>query len=130
MSKHERNLSAVRKRETPDRYVERNRVIVRLLDEISRSRPLGPEEESLRRSLADVRPLDKRLRWQWTHEELTQIDNLNARRAVEGNPKPFSINTEVRDLADSMGRTYWATLRMIERRRKGNCSSAAKGMEG
>jgi hypothetical protein len=104
----------------------RDHQIINLLDKLQRERDLNPDESSLmERTVRRVTP--RREIWRWTAKEDLALKAFIKRRAKNGRPKPFQPNDEVRLLAASMGRTYMAVHRRIERLRKGlKCSDAAK----
>ena len=91
--------------------------ILQLLRRLERCRKLNVEEQRLKVAL-EATVDAKRLRWYWSPTELREIDRFISRRARVGRPRPFECNNEVRDLAARLGRSYMATHRMIERRRK------------
>lgn len=95
----------------------RDQMIVNLLDKIQRERDLKPEESTLmERTVRRLTP--KRDVWRWSAKEDQALKAFIRRRAKNGRPKPFQPNDEVRLLAASMGRTYMAVHRRIERLRK------------
>lgn len=108
----------------------RDHTIINLLDKLQRERDLNADESSLmERTVRRVTP--RREVWRWTANEDRALKAFIRRRAKNGRPKPFQPNDEVRLLAASMGRTYMAVHRRIERLRKRmNCSDARKQAKG
>lgn len=96
--------------------VQRDRQIIGLLDKLSRYRPLDDEESGMmERSLRHLGP--KRAVWRWTPGEDRAIKRLMRKRALNGGPKPYQPDDDVKVLAGRLGRTYWAVIRRMERLR-------------
>ena len=96
--------------------IQRDRQIIGLLDKLSRYRPLDDEESGLmERSLRHLGP--KRAVWRWTQSEDRAIKRLMRKRALNGGPKPYQQDDDVKLLAARLGRTYWAVIRRMERLR-------------
>ncbi|MES2902674.1 MAG: hypothetical protein V4696_00670 [Pseudomonadota bacterium] len=104
----------------------RDQTIVTLLEKLNRHRELEPEERVLMdRTIRRITP--KRDVWRWSEKEDRLLLAFMKRRTRAGRPKPFQPNDEVRNLAEELGRSYFAVHRRIERLRKaGKCSDAAK----
>lgn len=108
----------------------RDQTIVDLLSELQRCRDLQPKESALlERTVRRLTP--KREVWRWSEKEDRLLKAFIRRRARKGRPKPFQRNDEVRNLADQLGRSYFAVHRRIERIRKGRkCSDASQKAKG
>lgn len=108
----------------------RDQTIVDLLGRLQRVRALDDIETILlERTVRRLTP--PREIWRWSEREDRILKAFIKRRARIGRPKPFQPNDEVRQIAASMGRTYMATHRRIERLRKRmNCSDAARKAKG
>ena len=105
----------------------RNKAIVDLLGEIRRVRSLTKEEsELLGRAAAGLGP--KRSVWRWSEREDRELTLLIQKRGYSLRIKPFETNREVLEIAESMGRTYEAVHKRIQRlRAKMNCPNARSG---
>ena len=108
----------------------RDQTIIELLGKLQRCRDLDEVETALLdRTVRRLTP--KREVWRWSEKEDRLLKAFIRKRARTGRPKPFQPNDEVRQLAEQLGRTYFATHRRIERLRKGQqCSSAARRGNG
>jgi hypothetical protein len=108
----------------------RDQTIINLLGKLQRERDLQPDESALlERTVRRLTP--RREVWRWSEKEDRLLKAFIRRRARIGRPKPFQPNDEVRLLATSMGRTYMAVHRRIERLRKAKkCSDACKVAKG
>jgi hypothetical protein len=107
--------------------VWRDKLIIELLEKISRHRDLDEDESALmERTVRRVTP--RRAVWRWTQDEDKLLKAFIRRRARVGRPKPFQRNDEVRELAARMNRTYMAVHRRIERLRK--CSHGKRKAKG
>jgi hypothetical protein len=106
--------------------ISRDKTIVTLLESLQRARDLDESETVLlERTVRRLTP--PREIWRWSEKEDRELKAFIRKRARIGRPKPFQPNDEVRLLAASMGRTYMATHRRIERLRKRmKCSDARK----
>lgn len=104
----------------------RDQTIVQLLEKLARHRELQPEESSLmERTVRRLTP--KREVWRWSEKEDRLLLAMIRRRARVGRPKPFQRNDEIRNLADQLGRSYFAVHRRMERlRKRRNCSDAKR----
>lgn len=107
----------------------RNQAIVDLLGELRRIRGLTAEESELHeRALAGLGP--KRTIWRWTAKEDRKLVLLIKKRGFSLRVKPFETNREVLEIAESMGRSYEAVHKRIQRLRKRmNCPNAQDGGE-
>lgn len=95
----------------------RDETIVNLLGSLQRHRDLDHGETALlERTVRRLTP--PREIWRWSAQEDLKLKAFIKRRAKTGRPRPFEGDDEVRELAESMGRTYWAVHRRIERLRK------------
>ena len=108
----------------------RDQTIARLFSEVKRHRPLAQEEkDQFDRALAGLGP--KRDVWRWSEKENRQLIEFIKQRQKNGRPAPFQVNSEVLEIAESMGRTYMAVHRQIERLRKRmKCSKAEEKRKG
>lgn len=131
------NIETSRQSETRRRKTRQHRAvkfrdetIVRLFGELRRVRVLDDDEKALfDRALLNLGP--KREVWRWSEQEDRQLLNLIRRRAEIGRPAPFKVNREVIELAESLGRSYFAVHRRIERlRKREKCSSAKLRRKG
>ena len=88
------------------------------LDEVSRNRQLAEAESEL--LALTMRRLEvKHAFYQWTRAEDDAIRRLMARRyARKTKTKPSQSSREIRELADTLGRSYRAVHRRMERLRK------------
>jgi hypothetical protein len=106
----------------------KSRAAIHTFGRIASRRPLDDQESAmLARIIRGHTP--KRDRWHWTHDEDAAVVELITRREAEGRPAPYQPNGDVQQLADRLGRSYWAVHRRMERLRKldpppGNCSNA------
>jgi hypothetical protein len=95
----------------------RDETIVNLLGSLQRIRDLDQGETALlERTVRRLTP--PREIWRWSAQEDLKLKAFIKRRSKTGRPRPFEGDDEVRQLAESMGRTYWAVHRRIERLRK------------
>jgi len=108
----------------------RNQAIVDLLQELRRVRGLTTEESALlERTISGLGP--KRSVWRWSAKEDRKLILLIRKRGFSLRVKPFETNREVLEIAESMGRTYEAVHKRIQRLRKRmNCPNAQDGREG
>lgn len=114
---------------TAKAFLRRDETIVHLLGTIQRHRDLTTDESALlERTVRRITP--KREVWRWSDREDRLLLKVIKRRASQGRPKPFERNDEIRKLAETLGRTYFAVHRRIERLRKRKCSDAAKRAKG
>lgn len=103
----------------------RDMTIVALLEKLARERDLDPDESALmERTVRRLTP--KREVWRWSEKEDRLLLAMIRRRARMGRPKPFQRNDEIRNLADQLGRSYFAVHRRMERLRKRRKCSDAK----
>jgi hypothetical protein len=73
----------------------------------------------------------KRSVWRWSAKEDRKLILLIRKRGFSLRVKPFETNREVLEIAESMGRTYEAVHKRIQRLRKRmNCPNAQDGGEG
>jgi len=107
--------------DSPGANVARDQIIFSVLDEISRHRPLtAPESELM--EIAIHRLGLMREKWHWTPWEDEMIVRLLKRRAErrwKRRERPARAAHEVRELAEELGRSYWAVQRRLERIRTG-----------
>lgn len=108
----------------------RDQTIVTLLEKLGKVRDLDETESSLmERTVRRLTP--KREVWRWSEKEDRLLLALIRRRARKGRPKPFQRNDEIRNLADELGRSYFAVHRRIERlRKRRKCSDARRQVKG
>ena len=130
MAETSRHAAFRQRRRRHARAIEwRNQTIVELLAELKRVRGLSAAESELyERTLAGLGP--KRSIWRWTAKEDRRLILLIKRRGHSLRIKPFETNREVLELAESMGRTYEAVHKRIQRLRKRMDCPNAKNERG
>lgn len=104
------------------RLNDRDRLIVALLDALSRQRTLNRDELAMMDNACrrlGIR-IGKRDKGRWTPEEDALLAELHAKWIRSGRPPPYQPDNTVRDLAESLGRSYLAVHRRMERLRKRN----------
>lgn len=95
----------------------RKRVILNVLQDIARRRPLDEIEERTLAEIAGRLARHKREVWRWTPREDARLVRLIRKREKNGRPKPYEKNGEVARLARDLGRSYFAVHRRMERLR-------------
>src|SRR4051812_23616300 len=91
--------------------------IVGELEATQASRVLTDEESwLLERSLRRLGP--KRDIWRWSEKDDRRLRLLFKKRGFALQPKPFQRNDEIRLIAQSMGRSYEAVLKRLQRLRR------------
>jgi hypothetical protein len=95
----------------------RNKLIVGLLEKLSRHRALDAAECALLDEML-YRSARKNERWWWTKEEDAALARVNSNWARFGRPQPYVADDTIRELALRFGRSYFAVHRRLERLRK------------
>ena len=95
----------------------RNKLIVGLLEKLSRHRALDESECALLDEML-YRSARKNERWWWTKEEDAALARVNSNWARFGRPPPYQADDTIRLLAVRFGRSYFAVHRRLERLRK------------